>query len=361
MKAKKILIVDDEPNGFDVIEALLFPEGYQLNYVSNGIKALHRLESDRPDLILLDVMMPEMDGIEVCRRIKSDPDLHHIPTVMVTALNSKEDMARCLDAGADDFVGKPVSGIELRARVKSMLRIKEQYDRLKATLQLRDDLSQAIVHDLKNPLSSIILVAETLTRSQLEEKHKQKVQQIIKDVEKLRSMADDLLLMSKAESGKLKPQLAPVDLSELATKVVADMSAIAANKTIEIVTKLPETSQHLSLDASLFYRVFANLLSNAIKFSPKKSQVTVEVLYPDDDNQKAQIKVADCGFGVSPQIRESIFAKFEIGEVLDNIPQTGIGLAFCRMVVEAHHGEILVEDNQPQGAIFVINLPKSKI
>lgn len=356
MKAKKILIVDDEPNGFDVIEALLFPEGYQLNYVSNGLKALQRLKSDQPDLILLDVMMPEMDGIEVCRRIKSNSELNGIPIVMVTALNSKEDMARCLDAGADDFLGKPVSGLELRARVRSMLRIKEQYDRLKATLQLRDDLSQSIVHDLKNPLTSIILVAETLKRSQLQEKQQQKVQQIIKDVEKLRSMTDDLLLMAKAESGKLNPQLAPTDLSELATKVVLDMSAIATNKTIEIITQLPTTPKNLSLDANLFYRVFANLLSNAIKFSPKKSQITLEILYPTDGSKQAQIRVADRGFGISPQLRESIFAKFEIGQVLDNIPQTGIGLAFCRMVVEAHQGEIFVEDNQPQGAIFIINL-----
>jgi signal transduction histidine kinase len=356
MNAKKILVVDDEPNGFDVIEGLLFTEGYQLSYASNGLKALKRLESEQPDLILLDVMMPGMDGIEVCRCIKSDPNWSYIPVVMVTALNSKQDMARCLDAGADDFIGKPVAGIELRARVRSMLRIKEQQDALKATLQLRDDLSHAIVHDLKNPLASIALAAEILQSDELQQSQQQKVRQIINNVEKLRGLTDDLLLVAKAESGKLKLQLEPVALCDLATEVVSDFQAIAANKNIQLVTILPETRQQLSVDANLFRRVFANLLSNAIKFSPKNAQVTLEILYPTDDGKQAQIRVADCGRGVSQEFRQSIFQKFEVGKIGGNVPQTGIGLAFCKMVVEAHHGEISVEDNHPKGAIFSIEL-----
>jgi signal transduction histidine kinase len=353
MKLKKILVVDDEPINFDVVEGLLMMEGYQLSYASNGLKALKRLDSEQPDLILLDVMMPEMNGIEVCSRVKSNPNLSHIPIVMVTALNSKEDMAHCLDAGADDFTSKPVVGIELRARVRSMLRIKEQHDALKATLQLREDLSHAIVHDLKNPLATMILAADVLQHTQLQESQLKKVQLIKNGAYKLRSLTDDLLSMAKAEAGKFELQLTPVDLCVLATDVVADFRVIAENQSIELVLKLPTFKKELFFDVKLLRRVLENLLANAIKFSPKKSQVTLEIIYLQEDG-KVQIQISDRGRGVTQELRKSIFQKFEVGKVLDNIPQTGIGLAFCKMVVDAHKGEIFVTDNSPHGAIFTL-------
>ncbi len=136
-KQLHVLLVDDEASIFEVIEGLLYREGYELTYVSSGKEALNRLDEIQPDVILLDVMMPEMDGIETCQRIKSNDRWCHIPIIMVTALSSKEDLARSLDAGADDFVSKPINSIELRARVRSMLRIKLQYDALVASQRLR--------------------------------------------------------------------------------------------------------------------------------------------------------------------------------------------------------------------------------
>lgn len=130
MNEPSILVVDDEPDNFDVIEALLSSQDYQLHYATNGQEAIASLELFQPDVILLDVMMPGMDGIEVCQRIKSMPQWESVPIIMVTALTSKEDLAKCLEAGADDFISKPLNSLEFRARVKSMLRIKKQYDRL---------------------------------------------------------------------------------------------------------------------------------------------------------------------------------------------------------------------------------------
>ncbi|BAU64009.1 response regulator receiver modulated diguanylate cyclase/phosphodiesterase [Stanieria sp. NIES-3757] len=121
------MVVDDEPNNFDVIETLLYTEGYVLNYASNGQKALERLDKFKPDLILLDVMMPELNGFEVCQRIKTNPTWQHIPIIMITALDSKETLANSLEVGADDFICKPVSGIELKARIRSLLRISQQH------------------------------------------------------------------------------------------------------------------------------------------------------------------------------------------------------------------------------------------
>lgn len=133
-----ILVVDDEPNNFDTIEALLCSEGYTLNYASNGRRALEQLHLFKPDVILLDVMMPDLDGIEVCRLIKTQPEWQAVPIVMVTALTDKADLANCLAAGANDFISKPVNGLEMRARVAAMLRIKRQHDELEMLLALRE-------------------------------------------------------------------------------------------------------------------------------------------------------------------------------------------------------------------------------
>src|ERR671932_2201219 len=215
-KPNSVLVVDDDPNGFDVIEAHLYREGYNLTYVSSGIEALNRLDSIEPDVILLDVMMPQMDGVEVCRQIKSHVYWKHIPVIMVTALNSKEDLARALDAGADDFLTKPVSGIELRARVRSMLRIKQQYDALEATLQLREDLSNMIVHDLRNPLTTILMSSSLLVENGIEGKDLEKIHLILAAGRQLNSMIDDLLLLAKMQSGKMMLDLVEVDLKDMA-------------------------------------------------------------------------------------------------------------------------------------------------
>jgi two-component system, sensor histidine kinase and response regulator len=153
MSSYSILIVDDEPDNFDVLEALLPSESYRLHYASCGEDAIGALDKFDPDVILLDVMMPGLNGIEVCKRIKLMSQWQGVPIIMVTALSSKEDLARCLAAGADDFINKPVNGLELRARVNSMLRIKKQYDRIQSFSQLQRNN----IHSLANNLNEIRL------------------------------------------------------------------------------------------------------------------------------------------------------------------------------------------------------------
>ncbi len=351
-----ILVVDDEPSGFDVIEALLFKEGYKLSYASCGQEALNCLEEIQPDVILLDVMMPELDGIEVCRRIKSDLNWQHIPIIIVTALNSKEDLARCLDAGADDFLGKPVSGIELRSRVRSMLRIKKQHDELAATLQMREDMSHMIVHDLRHPLANIIISCEILKQTDLQKKQHRKTEQILKSALQLRSMTDNLLMMAKLQSGKLTLNRDLVDLNELEKEVVLDFQAIAHEKNIELVSNLPESSKTLLIDANLIRRVLDNLLSNAIKFSPSQSKIILQVDYPVDPKPQARIRIADSGPGIEEELRKRIFDKYDVGNLMTGISQTGLGLTFCKMAVEAHGGRIFVENNQPSGSVFTVEI-----
>lgn len=349
-----ILVVDDEPNNFDVIEVLLLRDGYDLDYVTSGVEALKYLDDRIPAVILLDVMMPDINGIELCRQIKAHPSWHPIPIIMVTALNSKEDLARCLDAGADDFVSKPVNGVELRARVRSMLRIKQQYDALQSTLQLREDMSNMIVHDLRNPLSSILLACTVLQLMNLPERPQKKLEQIMLAGQQLQSLIDSLLIMAKLEAGKLLLNQADVDLCEMGTAVLLDFEPIAAQKRIQLSSQLPQPGGKVCVDASLLRRVLDNLLSNAIKFSPCGSQVGLEINYLPEGH--ATIQVTDSGAGISLELRQCIFEKYEVGRSLHDVSQTGLGLAFCKMVITAHDGSISVTENQPNGSIFTVEI-----
>ncbi|GAB4229039.1 MAG: hybrid sensor histidine kinase/response regulator [Elainellaceae cyanobacterium] len=345
-----ILIVDDEPDNFDVIETLLHGEGYQLNYAPSGQRALERLDVFQPDVILLDVMMPDLEGTEVCRQIKSNPDWRAVPIIMVTALTDKEDLARCLAAGADDFISKPVNSIELRSRVRSMLRIKQQYDDLKNLLKLREDMVNMIVHDLRNPLASIVL-ATCLLPDLPHNSQQKKVEQIAIAGQQLQSLIDSLLIMAKLESGRFMLNPIEVDLSALCVSAVEDFEAIAAQKKLTIISELPEPGGSVTVDPAIFRRVLDNLLSNAVKFSPSSSQVALQAEYTDDG---AKIRITDSGPGVREDLRQKIFERYEIGTLMQEVPQIGLGLAFCKMAIEAHNGQIMVEDNQPRGSVFTV-------
>lgn len=372
MNKVSILIIDDEPDNFDVIETLLSVgvektaattanlsdsnQDYQLHYAASGKEAIALLDTFKPDLILLDVMMPDMDGIEVCQRIKAIPQWHPVPIVMITALTAKEDLARCLKSGADDFISKPVNGLELRARVHSMLRIKKQYDDQQALLKLQEDMVNMVVHDLRNPLTNILLGLELLQSVNYpEQKRHLKLNRIYSSAQKLQQLIDDLLSMAMLQSGKVTPNCKSVDLCELVQSSVSSFEAIAAEKNQVLVVKLPEDcDREVSIDFAMMHRTLDNLLSNAIKFSPDDSQIMVKVEFVESG--RFQIQVIDSGIGVPDEFKQKIFQKYEVGTLMSDVSQIGLGLAFCKMVVEAHGGEICVKNNQPQGAIFEIHL-----
>ncbi|BAB75795.1 response regulator [Anabaena sp. FACHB-709] len=350
-----ILVIDDEPDNFDVVETLLDGENYQLHYASGGQQAIARLSSFQPDVILLDVMMPHLDGIEVCRRIKADPQWQAVPIIIVTALTAKEDLAHCLNAGADDFISKPLNSVELRARVNSMLRIKQQHDNLQGLLKLQEDMVNMIVHDLRNPLASIVISTEMLKFPSLPpDKQQQKVSQIAIACQQLQTLIDSLLTMAKLESGKMVLNYTEIDLCAICISALADIEDIAAQKRLRLISELPEPGGMVKIDAAIFRRVLDNLLSNAIKFSPSNARVILKAAYLETG---AKLQVIDSGKGISQELRHSIFQKYEIGNIVSEVSQLGLGLAFCKMAIEAHNGTITIEDNHPQGSIFTVLIP----
>ncbi len=349
-----ILLVDDNASNLDMLESVFAFEAYDIYYASRGSHALELLENTAIDVILMDVMMPEMDGIEVCRRIKANPKWGAIPIIMVTALDSKEDMAFCLQSGADDFIGKPANALELRARVRSMLRIKKQYDKVQSMLHFRQDLSNMIIQDLRNPLTNIILSTEVLKRSSLDEQQQRKVEQIYNNGKRSISLIDSLLLMAKIEAERLLIEVETVDFAEMLQTVVEEFQFIADSYRLKLILELPTEKRLIQVDKSLFQRIFDNLLSNAIKFSHADNNITIRLEYPLD--QKVRISFWDQGCGVSDDSKSVIFKKFEIGDPFKDVAQTGLGLTFCKLAIEAHGGQIRVEDNLPQGSIFIVEI-----
>ena len=356
-----ILVVDDEPSARKTIEMLLMREGYVMHFAANGPEALGLVEQNPPDAILLDVMMPGMDGFEVCQILKDSPVTQHIPIILVTALDSKKDLARGLDAGADDFLHKPYNSMELRARVRSMLRIKRRHDALEEALRLREDLSNMIVHDIRSPLSSILIYADLLENFVSEEIGRDYLGTIRNETNRLSASLTDMLMMAKMEHGKLVLMPSFVEFNELVVAAVEGYRSMAALKHLKLVIKVPDNSANISLDKNLWRRVLDNLLSNAVKFSPPNGRITIQVMY-SCENGKEQgpqlcVKVFDEGPGIPVEHQQTIFDKFKIVATgRRDIAQVGLGLAFCKMVVDAHNGRVYVEQNNPKGSVFIVEM-----
>jgi signal transduction histidine kinase len=358
-RTPSILIIDDEPDNFDVIEGFLFTEGYQLSYISSANKALNRLTKHLPDLILLDAMMPDMDGFEFCSIFKKNDEWQHIPIIMVTALGT-EHLDDCLAVGADDFIAKPVKKVELKARVTSMLRIKFQYDSLSKSLSFQNDLTNMIIHDFTNPLSSILLHTECMQQYELSQQVATGIKKIRRSATRLEGLTNDLLVYAKAEAGELTLQYCDFEFKDLLHEVVTDFQELADVRHVTIQLLYPDLD-HCSVigDRPLLVRVLNNLLSNALKFSAYHSQITLELTINSDETFNSQLRlcVIDQGDGVSDDLKKSIFQKYQIGQKREDILQTGLGLAFCKMIINAHRGSIYVIDNEPKGSVFVVELP----
>lgn len=364
MISPKICVVDDDRIARETTAALLGSEGYDLAFFDSGHDLLESLPATHPDVIVLDVMMPGMDGFEVCQTIKSDAQWRRIPIILVTALDSREDLIRGLNAGADEFLAKPVNGPELRARIRSMLRIKQQHDRLRAMLKLRQDLANMIVHDMRVPLGAIMLYCQLMRqRGELSPGDRTDLEVIDSQARRVEGFVNDMLQIAKMEGGKLILQTSQVSVNDLVSRVSEVHSAVAESRGIRLVLDLPPEDPMLDLDPSLFNRVLDNLFSNALKVSWAGQTVRVVVTYPaseegpDPSAPSLRVRVLDEGPGVPEDQKDLIFDMFKVVEIgeLEGL-QFGLGLTFARQVVKAHGGRLWVEPNEPRGSVFHLEI-----
>lgn len=367
-KSRTILVVDDETENRDLLEALLSSAGYQVVTAADGEEALAKVEACFPDLILLDVVMPGQNGFEVCRQLKATPDTWFIPVVMVTSLSDREDRIRGIEAGADDFLSKPVHRWELFARTKSLLRIKalqddlqKSYEQLKKLEDLRDRLIDLLIHDLKGPLTSLFLQADLLMSHEggpvVEEKHWDGLRRMRQHVEYLAHLVQSLLDIARMEEGRLplRPEALPV--ADLVENLMHEFEVPFANKRVLTQAQVSSGLPAIDGDRDLLKRVLFNLLKNALDYTPAGGQVTVGVRHEDPDF--LTIWVHDTGVGIPQAFQEKIFEKFAQVQLWEAQERrgTGLGLTFCRLAVEAHGGRIWVESDEGKGSRFFFTVP----
>jgi signal transduction histidine kinase len=347
-----ILIVDDDASSRALIHDLLRPDGYEVREAESGIEAMEAVRSIAPDVIITELMTAAVDGIALCRNIRADARSRGTPVIVTTALDSRDDMTQALDAGATDFLAKPVSGIEVRARVRAMIRVSRSRQTLEQLLALRTDFTNMVIHDLRNPLQVISFSAEILQRKLTEPSPP--LIRIRSQVSRLQQLIDDLLVVAKSDAGVLIAHLSENDANELVQLVVEDCLPAAARLEISIHTKI-DVQWPLFVDPSLLRRCLENLVLNAIKFSPAKGKVTIDLL---QQQQGLRIDVIDEGSGVPYGFRQSLFQPFvTLEQTHPSVKQTGLGLAFCRMVAEAHGGTIEALASEGSGSIFRISIP----
>lgn len=359
MEPAKILVVDDHPQNVELLEAYLLPEGYDVTTAFDGVEALERVEESVPDIVLLDVMMPRMDGYEVCQKMKSDEATRFIPIVMVTALKDLDDKIKSIEAGADDFLTKPIVKIELLTRIKSLIRVKRLHDdlgrsyrELQELQETKEHLTQMIIHDLKNPLTGIKANLEIVGMDELTDT-RECLDAAQRSSDLLYSMIQDLLDIFRMEEGKLTLNQEQMNFPELGQDVVNEVDAPAQAEGKDVRLEVEDDLPAVPADRDLVYRVVSNLMLNAVKHTGRGGTITLKCRKVDES---LQIDVVDNGHGIPEDYLDKIFEKF--GQVDRRRRNgTGLGLTFCKMAVEAHGGQIWVESIEGEGSTFSFILP----
>ncbi len=375
MSVNKILLVDDEPVNLKILKAMLVPEGYEVFTAENGLEALEKLNTENPDIVLLDVMMPEMDGFEVCKKIKAQKDKRMIPVLMVTALQDKIHRQQAMEAGADDFLSKPIDRIELLIRVKSLIRIKTYSDELLESYEIvkeknqelerlelaKEGLTHMIVHDLRGPLTNISMnidmcLMQTEGGSKLEKYLSNAGRQCLY----LDEMIQGLLDIYRMEQGKLKLDRqvsSPCDLlSEVIDFFKPQIEAKHLVLQVDVASNLPD----ILVDPRLIRRVISNILDNAIRHTPKAGSIWVKAK-SDSKKKCITFSITDSGPGLDKKYHCRIFDKFEQVRLKKEgvtSGSIGLGLAFCKMATEIHGGRIWVSNREDgTGCSFSFTLP----
>jgi two-component system sensor histidine kinase/response regulator len=357
-----VLIVDDTVENLRLLAGLLAERGYEPRPVTSGAQALEVAGHSPPDLILLDITMPGMDGYEVCARLKADPILRDIPVIFLTSLTDSADKLQAFAAGGADFITKPFQVDEVLARVKvhvelraAKLRIVGQFEQLCALEKMRDDLVRMVVHDMRGPMMVLLMNLEMLKRktASLGPRPQEDVDMAIEAVSNLNRMANDLLDVSRLEESKMPLVRTTVDLAVVCGEVREALAMLDESRAIEVIAAAPVEA---SCDRNLVKRVIENLVFNAIKHTPAGSRISLVV---ERGAGGARFCVRDQGPGIAPEARARIFEKFSAvsGSKEQRFHSVGLGLAFCKLSIEAHGGRIGVDAGDPIGSVFWFELP----
>jgi signal transduction histidine kinase len=357
-KSDKILVVDDSPDNVFLIKTILEEEGYTVSTAENGASALAQLETSTCDLVLLDLMMPGIDGYEVTKRVRQNMALPFIPILLITAHDSPN-VAQGLDLGADDFIRKPVTVDELLARVRSLLRLKHSIDERDEIARQRQDFVSRLTHDLRTPLVAadrMLLLFQEGALGNLSDQMQEVIEIMARSNSNLLAMVNTLLEVYRFEAGRKTLAFQPVNLSQLLEEVSEELSSLAAQKELAVNLDLGEESgiSKVMGDRLELHRLFTNLIGNAIKFTDTGS-VTIRITPATASDEYITVEVADTGPGIPLEEQATLFERFRQGSHKSS--GSGLGLYLSRRIVEAHQGTILMNSEVGKGSVFTVRLP----
>ncbi|BCL37864.1 hybrid sensor histidine kinase/response regulator [Nostoc sp. MS1] len=374
----KILVVDDSPDNVFLIKTILEEEGYTVTTAEDGFSALEQLQASPCDLVLLDLMMPGMDGYEVTRRVRGEMNLQqYIPILLITA-HDAPNVAHGLDLGADDFIRKPVTMDELLARVRSLLRLKHSMDERDEIARQREDFVSRLTHDLRTPLVAadrMLVLFQQGALGDLSPQMHEVITIMARSNINLLSMVNTLLEVYRFEAGRKTLAFQPVNLRQLLDEVIGELNPLAQEKGLVINRDFEEALISSTVtgdgvpptvgDRLELHRLFTNLIGNAIKFTTSGSVTirikTVTLSKQQDSSSSAinqdyiNVEIADTGPGIPLDEQATLFERFRQGS--HKIAGSGLGLYLSRRIVEAHQGNISVVSDTGKGSIFTVNLP----
>ena len=364
----KILIVDDVVSNVLLLKILLTNEKYQVCTANCGNMAIEQAKAEKPDLILLDVMMPDITGFDAAQILKKDPETAHIPIIFLTALNNPSDLVHGFQVGANDFLTKPFNKEELVVRVFHQIKlvaatriIERQNAELRATIGNRDKMYSVIAHDLRSPMASIRMVLNLVAASASPELIGQEMYDLLdkanKESEDVHDLMDNLLKWTKSQTGRLTVVRQDLDLNDIIPGVVDIFEMIAQNKHIKLNYQTSASSVIVTADNDMLKTVVRNFMSNAIKFTPENGSIDI-ILSTEGDY--AKVSVRDHGVGIAPERLSSIFNKGETTYGTGGEEGSGLGLQLCQDFATKNGGSCTVESVLGEGSTFSVLVPLKK-
>lgn len=361
-----VLIVDDNAVNVKVIALTLRPLNYKLVIAINGKSAIEMVEKTRPDLILLDVMMPGMDGYETCTIIKSKPENQNLPIIFLTALSDKENTVKGFASGGVDYITKPFDKNELISRVKTHIELKHTQDKLRETMQhlsdlngLKDKMFSVIGHDLRSPLGSIKMTLEFLSQTfekTVDDELKSTFSLLVKTADEVFSLLENLLGWAKSQSGNLSLEKEEIDLNDLVNSLYLLNKGTLKLKGIDFISEIAPGTK-VNADMNTLKIVFRNILSNAIKFTPEHGNI---VVLANELNGKIKIDIKDSGIGIPEENIPKLFDQTQHLTTYGTNRESGsgLGLILCKDFIERNDGTIQVESEEGKGTTFSLLLNK---
>ena len=364
----KILIVDDVVSNVLLLKILLTNEKFQVCTASNGNQCIEQAKKEKPDLILLDVMMPDISGFDTAVILKKDPETLEIPIIFLTALNSPADLVKGFQVGANDFLTKPFNKEELVMRVMHQIQlvaakriIVQQNIELKRTISNRDKMYSVIAHDLRSPMASIRMVLNLAVNVVSPESVGEEIFGLLdkanRESEETHDLLDNLLKWTKSQTGRLNVVYQDIDLDDIVPAVVDIFKMIAEMKKIDLQYLPAEEKLTVHGDNDMIKTVIRNFLSNAIKFTPEGK--SIEVFYKKEGDF-ARISVRDHGVGIAADRVESIFRKGETTYGTGGEEGSGLGLQLCQDFARKNGGDAYVESVEGEGSTFSFTIPLKK-